>query len=72
MDYTNPKHIVNSKIFGHNIIDVFVRYNSVDGILKAYKITNSVFYPLFLDKKSYEKWVNDSKNAELINFVISS
>lgn len=72
MDYTNPKHIVNSKILGHNIIDVFVRYNSVDGILKAYKITNSVFYPLFLDKKSYEKWVNDSKNAELINFVISS
>lgn len=70
LDYSTPKNIINTKLGNNNVIDVFINYNSVDGILKAYKITDIVIYPLSLSKSEYEQWVKNTNNAELIDLVI--
>lgn len=66
MDFSSPEQILGAKSNGMNLIDIFMNCNLPDGIIKAYKLCNSIFYPLSKDKDEYLKWVNETHNLELI------
>lgn len=69
LDYSTPKNIKKSKYRNNNVIDVLVNHNCFDGILKAFKLVKSVFYPLSISKKEFERKVLNSFNIELSNFM---
>lgn len=72
LDYSKPNQIKSAKFRHNNLIDILMGYNCYDGVLKAFKLVGSVFYPLCNDKDSFVKWVKNSNNQELIDFVFKN
>ena len=72
LDFATPKQIIESEFHNKNLIDIFMKSNYYNGVLKAFSITKSIFYPKSSSVEQFEQWILQSNDQNLIDFIYNS